>query len=74
MVRASVAKVREFLGEYRLIARSMRLFAAAAPGHTAVMVVVSLLQHLLEPLSVWFMKFLVDAVVAQQVRAALTVA
>ena len=57
-----------------MVMRSMRLFAAAAPGHTVVMIVISLLQHLLEPLSVWFMKFLVDAVVAQQVQMALMVA
>ena len=53
---------------------SMRLFIAAAPGHTAVMIVLDLLMATLEPLSVWFMKFLVDAVVAQQVRMAIIVA
>ena len=68
------AKLRGYLGDYGRIPGSMRLFVAAVPGHTAAMVAISLLQHLLEPLSVWFMKFLVDAVVAQQVRTALTVA
>ena len=53
---------------------SMRLFIAAAPGHTAVLIVLDLLMATLEPLSVWFMKFLVDAVVAQQVRMAIIVA
>ncbi len=74
MTSAGVAKLKEILGEYRLIARSMRLFAGAAPGYTVVMIAISLVQHLLEPLSVWFMKFLVDAVIAQQVRSALIVA
>ena len=74
MWRAGTENLKGLLGEYRLIARSMRLFAAAAPWHTAVMVVIFLLQHLLEPLSVWFMKFLVDAVIAQQVQTALIVA
>ena len=57
MTSVGIEKLKGLLGEYGLIARSMRLFAAAAPGHTAVMIVISLLQHLLEPLSVWFMKF-----------------
>ena len=52
----------------------MRLFTAAAPGHTAVIIVLDLLMATLEPLSVWFMKFLVDAVVANQVRMAVLVA
>ena len=74
MTSVGIEKLKGLLGEYGLIARSMRLFAGAAPWHTAVMLVISLFQHLLEPLSVWFMKFLVDAVVAQQVRTALVVA
>ena len=52
----------------------MRLFASAAPGHTAFMLVLFLVQHLLEPLSVWFMKFLVDAVDTQQARTAIIAA
>ena len=67
-------KISGYLGEYGRIPRSMRLFASAAPGHTIVMIVVSLLQYLLEPLSVWFMKFLVDAVVEQQMRVAIIAA
>ena len=70
----NVDKLRVYLGAYRRIPGSMRLFIAAAPGHSAVVMVISLLDHLLEPLSVWFMKFLVDAVIAQQVQMALTVA
>ena len=69
-----IKKMKGFLGEYGRIVPSMRLFIAAAPGHTAVMIVLDLLMTTLEPLSVWFMKFLVDAVIAQQVRMAVIVA
>ena len=74
MPRIELEKLKGYFGEYSRIVPSMRLFVAAAPGHTAVMLVLDLLMATLEPLSVWFMKFLVDAVVAQEVRMALVVA
>ena len=74
MPKVGIKKLKGYLGEYGRIVPSMRLFVAAAPGHTAVMIVLDLLMATLEPLSVWFMKFLVDAVVAQHVRMALIVA
>lgn len=74
MLRINREQLKSFLGEYGRIVPSMRLFIAAAPGHTAVLIVLDLLMATLEPLSVWFMKFLVDAVVAQQVRMAIIVA
>lgn len=74
MLKVNKEQLKSYLGEYGRIVPSMRLFIAAAPGHTAVMIVLDLLQATLEPLSVWFMKFLVDAVVAQQVRMAIIVA
>ncbi len=74
MLKINREQLKSFLGEYGRIVPSMRLFIAAAPGHTAVMIVLDILQATLEPLSVWFMKFLVDAVIAQQVRMAIIVA
>ena len=74
MTKINTEKLKSFLGEYGRIVPSMRLFIAAAPAHTAVEIVLDLLMATLEPLSVWFMKFLVDAVVAQQVRMAIIVA
>ena len=74
MTKFDAGKLRGYLGEYGRVVPSMRLFIKAAPGHTAVMIVLDLLMTTLEPLSVWFMKFLVDAVVAQQVRMAILVA
>lgn len=74
MLKINREQLKSFLGEYGRIVPSMRLFIAAAPGHTAVEIVLDLLMATLEPLSVWFMKFLVDAVIAQQVGMAILVA
>ena len=74
MSKFDAGKLRGYLGEYGRVVPSMRLFTAAAPGHTAVIIVLDLLMATLEPLSVWFMKFLVDAVIANQVRMAVLVA
>ncbi|MDE2839127.1 MAG: ABC transporter ATP-binding protein [Chloroflexota bacterium] len=74
MLKINREQLKSFLGEYGRIVPSMRLFIAAAPGHTAVEIVLDLLMATLEPLSVWFMKFLVDAVIAQQVEMAILVA
>ena len=74
IAKFNVEKLKGYLGEYGRVVPSMRLFTAAAPGHTAVIIVLDLLMATLEPLSVWFMKFLVDAVIANQVRMAVLVA
>ena len=68
-----LAQVRQALGVYRGLPRSLRLVVAATPGRAAALLVINLVYSLSAPANAWASKFLVEALVANQSTMALLV-
>ena len=69
-----LAQVRQALGVYRGLSRSLRLVVGAAPRHIVIMLLVYALFRLIEPATVWFSKFLVEALTDNRPMTALVIA
>ena len=69
-----LAQVRQALGIYRGLSRSLRLVVGATPRHIVIMLLVYALFRLIEPATVWFSKFLVEALTDNRPLTALVIA
>lgn len=69
-----LGQVREALSVYRGLSRSLRLVMGAAPRHIVIMLPVYALFRLIEPATVWFSKFLVEALTDNRPLTALVIA